>query len=70
MGHVCSDVLHGKIGLVALERRIQLRELVEGEVASRDADVMRDARRLVAETIVLETKADNGVVVRPDRAGW
>jgi hypothetical protein len=66
LGHVGADVLNREVAVVALECRVQLRQLVKPEMARCDANVMRDARRLRAKTIEFETKCNYGVVVRPD----
>ena len=57
----------GEVGLVAFESSVQLRQLVEQEVARCKADVVRDACRLRAETVVFEAHRDDRVIVRPDR---
>jgi hypothetical protein len=65
--NVGADVLHREVGLVARERRVQLRQLVESEMASGNADVVCDPRRLRGKAVVFEAQRDDGVVVRPHR---
>ena len=64
--HVCADVLHRKGRLVAFERGVQLRQLVEQEVTCCSADVVRDTRRFRTEAVKFEAERDDRVVVRPD----
>ena len=67
MRHVRANVLHREGILFALERGVEFRQLVEPEIFGCKADVVRDPRRLPAETIKLEAHRDDRVVVRPDR---
>jgi len=43
-----------------------IRQLIEQEMARRDAHVVRDLRRLRAKAIKFEAHGDDSVIVRPD----
>ena len=56
----------GKLVSSRVERGVQLRQLIEPEIARCHADVVRDLRCLRAETIVFEAQRDDRVVVQPE----
>src|SRR5262245_28122302 len=67
--HVGADILNRKIRLGALGGGIKFRQLIEQEVARRHAHIVRHARRLRSKAVELEPHGDDGVIVRPHRAG-
>ena len=69
LGHVRPQILDREVGLRALGRGVKFRQLIEQEMARRHAHVVRDPRRLRAKAIEFEPHGDDGVVVRPHRAG-
>src|SRR5262245_24467209 len=69
LGHIRPQILNREIRLGALGRGVKFRQLIEQEMACRHAHVVRDPRRLRAKAIEFEPHGDEGVVVRPHRAG-
>ena len=55
--HVGAEILHRESRAVARHAGIQLRQLVQQEVAGRPADVARDPRRLGGEAIAAKPSA-------------
>src|SRR5262249_2194717 len=67
--HVCPEILHREALLVALDGRIEFRQLIGQEVTCRLADIAGDPCRFDAKTVTLEAQRDDGVVMRPHRSG-
>src|SRR5262249_52014412 len=67
--YVGPKILDREICFIALGRRIELRQLVEHEVACCAADITGDPCRLSPKAIALEPQCNGRIVVRPDRSG-
>src|SRR5262249_15901389 len=65
LGHIGAEILDREGRLVPLGAGIELRELVEEEVAPRLADRASDPCRLHAEAVPLEAQGNHGIVMPP-----
>src|SRR5262245_13953055 len=66
--HICAQILNGKVSGIALDAGVELRHLMQREIARRSTDVAGDTRCFFGEAISAEAHRNDRVVVWPYRA--